>query len=261
MELQATKKKIVIGINSLVSTVHAAYSNHVQLFFKLGRNYPQYDFIFVNPPRMSIDRMRNMAATVAIQANADYLIFIDDDVLIPFNFLTSFEKMLDTYDIVCGNVQIRGYPFDYMMFKWDAERKGLLTLKTLPKNEIVELDAVGFSCCLIKVELLRKMNKPYFVTTGNMTEDVFFCLKARDEFPETRMACDSSIVCGHILWSEVISDFTRENYTKYYEAMYPEECEAIKKGDLEERFRGEEYLARLKASITESVADATGTAE
>src|SRR3954464_13144095 len=89
------RPKIVIGVNSLVSTTHAAYSNHIQLFFRLGRHYPQYDFIFVNPPRMSIDRMRNMAAPGANQAEAKYLIFIDDDVLVPFQFLDMFVQALD----------------------------------------------------------------------------------------------------------------------------------------------------------------------
>lgn len=243
------KEKIVIGINSLVSTVHAAYSNHVQLFFKLGKHFgEEFDFIFVNPPRMSIDRMRNMAASVAIQADAKYLIFIDDDVLVPFDFLSKllWDVEQEGNDVVCGNVQIRGYPFDYMIFRWDEDRTGLFSLKELPLNEgsLIPVDAVGFSCVIIKVELLRKLSKPYFITTHNMTEDITFCLKAAEEFPETKFACDTSIVCGHILWSEMISESNRAAYTEYFEKLYPQVL--IKEDECSDR--GMNYLESLKGA-------------
>lgn len=243
------KEKIVIGINSLVSTVHAAYSNHVQLFFKLGKHFgEEFDFVFVNPPRMSIDRMRNMAASAAIQADAKYLIFIDDDVLVPFDFLSKLLRDVEQEenDVVCGNVQIRGYPFDYMIFRWDEDRTGLFSLKELPKDEgsLIPVDAVGFSCVIIKVELLRKLSKPYFITTHNMTEDITFCLKAAEEFPETKFACDTSIVCGHILWSEMISEENRATYTEYFEKLYPQVL--IKEDECSDR--GMNYLESLKGA-------------
>jgi hypothetical protein len=243
------KPRIVIGINSLVSTVHAAYSNHVQLFFKLGRKYKdEWDFIFINPPRMSIDRMRNMAAEVALQADAKYLIFIDDDVLIPFDFLDKFLIAIKQGNhVVCGNVQIRGYPFDYMMFRWDEKKTGLFTLKELAKTGLEEVDAVGFSCVIIDVEkCIRPLSRPYFITTYNMTEDVTFCLKLMDEQPDVKMVCDPSIVCGHILWSEIISEANRDNYTKYYESQYPEETAAARQKI--EKDRGQSYLDKLKAA-------------
>lgn len=245
------KEKIVIGINSLVSTVHNAYSNHIQLFFKLGRNYPQFDFVFVNPPRMSIDRMRNMTAEVALQCNAKFMIFIDDDVLVPFGFLGRFLLMVEQgYEIVCGNVMIRGYPFDYMAFQWDEKKEGLLTLKYVPNNAIIDLDAVGFSCALITVDLLRRLTMPFFITTPNMTEDVSFCLKVRDEFPATKMAMDTGIICGHVLWNEVIMEGNREFFKQYYENTHPQETADI--NNKESRDRGNKYLNTLKGASNDA---------
>lgn len=244
------KEKIVVGINSLNTAQFPAYTNHMQLMFKLGRKYKdQWDIVLCNPPRMSIDRMRNMAAEVALQCDAKYLVFIDDDVIVPFDFLDRFLAAVDSgNDIVCGNVQIRGYPFDYMMFRWDEKREGLYTLKSVPKDEIISVDAVGFSCVIIKVDILRELTKPFFITTANMTEDVWFCLKVQTEFPETKMACDTGLVCGHILWPEIISEDNREAYTKYYETMFPQETKKDAEVD-ESKFRGKNYLKELKESI------------
>ena len=55
---------------------------------------------------------------------AEYLLFLDDDVLVPMDGL---QKLMDcNSDIAAGNVCIRGYPFDYMFFeRRRIEGKGL----------------------------------------------------------------------------------------------------------------------------------------
>lgn len=215
------KQKIVIGINSLVNTCYAAYSNHIQLFYRLGRSYPKIDFCLVNPQRMSIDRMRNLAAETALEIEASHLLFIDDDVIIPkpFDFL---DKLLACKaDIACGDVLIRGYPFNHMIFRYNKDKSGLHQMPKVPRKlGPIPVDAVGFSLCLIKTQLLQNLSKPYFVTGVTNTEDVYFCLKARDKFPDTKIICDTSIQCGHILWSEIIDPLNKKNYSRYHDAQY-----------------------------------------
>jgi hypothetical protein len=242
---QLPKKPIItIGINSLVSTTHAAYSNHMQLFYRLGRAYPDFDFCFVNPPRMSIDRMRNLAADTALDNGSEYLLFIDDDVLIPYPF--DFLRKLIACDapIAAADVLIRGYPFNHMLFRYNKDKTGLNQMKNVPKKlGQIPVDAVGFSVCLIRVDLLRKMNKPYFITGINNTEDIYFCVNARDKFPNLRIIADTSIQCGHILWNEVIDAINKENYKNYFEAQFPE----VKKA--ENKDRGEAYYNLMRETF------------
>lgn len=237
------RQKIVIGVNSLVSTVHAAYSNHMQLFYRLGRSYPNIDFCFVNPPRMSIDRMRNLAAETALDIEASHLLFIDDDVLIPqpFDFLDKLLKL--KVPIAAGNVLIRGYPFNYMFFHYTDNRQGLVQFKKLPKGHKpgpLAVDAVGFSCCLIETDLLRKLPKPYFITGVSNTEDVYFCYNARLKYPDLPIVVDTSIECGHILWNEVIEPSNKKAYTEYFEKLNGKPME-------DEKDRGESYYKLVKA--------------
>jgi hypothetical protein len=216
------KLKIVVGINSLVNASYAAYSNHIQLFYSLGRYYPDIDFCLVNPQRMSIDRMRQLAADTALDIEADYLLFVDDDVLVPhpFDFLRKLIKC--DAAIACGDVMIRGYPFNHMIFRHKKEDKdGLYQLDKVPKKKgPIPVDAVGFSLCLIKSEVLKEIDRPWFVTGMNNTEDIYFCIKVREKFPDAKIICDTSIPCGHILWSEIIEPANQKAYKKYWEAMY-----------------------------------------
>jgi hypothetical protein len=219
-------KTILVAINSLVTTTHPAYSNHIQLFFRFGRSYPDYDFMLFNPARMSIDRMRNTAARIAIENECEYLLFIDDDVLVPINSLK--QMLASNSDIVAGNVIIRGYPFENMFFRYTEEEK--LHLKPVKDCDLPEVpglmdvDAVGFSLCLIKTALLKELPIPYFVTGLTNTEDIYFCLKVKKYFPATTMRVDTSIVCHHILWAETISNDNKQAYKTYYETMHPQKC-------------------------------------
>ena len=237
--------KVVVGINSLGSSQYPSYSNHIQVFYRLGRSYPNIDFCLVNPNRMSIDRMRNLAAETALDIEAKYLLFLDDDVLVPqpFDFLKKF--MDSDADIIAADVLIRGYPFNHMLFRWDKARRGLNQMKTLPKQRgLIDVDAVGFSLCAIKVDLLRKMPKPYFITGLTNTEDIYFCLNARKFHPETTIMADTSIICGHILWPEVIDSYNKKNYKTYFKKQFNPQEEKKSSGD-----RGLEYYNIVKAGF------------
>jgi hypothetical protein len=240
--------KIVVGTNTLTEIQQPAYVNHCQLWFRLGRSYPQIDFILSAPPRMSIDRMRNMTAKVAIQCNADYVLFIDDDVIVPPNY--GLQQLLDCdADVAAGRVCVRGWPFDYMVFnKSEEDQSGLYIQKTLPDHGIVECDAVGFSFVLIRVSLLKRMTEPWFVTGTNNTEDIYFCKRARslDEKISIKVNCDCA--CGHILWPEVIFESNREAYKDYMARVNPsllEQLDPTKQG----QDRGEEYLKMVVKTV------------
>lgn len=251
MTKQTKKPIIVLGINSLTVSQYPAYSNHIQVMYRLGRQYTEYDFCLVNPPRMTIDRMRNMAAEVAMSVEAKYLCFIDDDVLLPMNqqpeaSFSGLQKLIDLdADIAAGDVIIRGYPFNHMLFKYtDKTRTGLEQIKRLPRERgPMPVDAVGFSFALIKVDLLRELEPPYFITGVSNTEDIYFCVKARDKFPDCKIMADTSVVCGHILWPEIIDSFNKANYTKYWERQFGKPSK--KKTD----DRGAEYLSKVKGVL------------
>ena len=240
------RRRIVVGINSLVSTTQPAYSNHIQLFYRLGRNYPDIDFCLVNPPRMSIDRMRNLCATMAMEIEASHLLFIDDDVLIPtpFDFLTKLIACKSS--IAAADVIIRGYPFNHMLFRYTKNKMGLNPMKEVPKKlGQIPVDAVGFSCCLIETSLIQKINPPYFITGISNTEDIYFCMKARDKFPNCKITADTSIQCGHILSADVIEPGNLKNYRAYYKRQF-------KPTAADGNDRGEAYYKLMKAQ-TEAI--------
>ena len=233
------KGRILVGTNSLTESQYPAYTNHCQFWFRLGRSYPEVDFIFWNPSRMSIDRMRNTAAKAALECEADYLLWLDDDVIVNPNY--ALQQLLDcNADCAAGKVVIRGYPFDYMVFKRN-EAGGLQAVKKLPTKGIYPCDAVGFSFCLIKTDIFKRLTPPWFVTGLNNTEDIYFCVKARQIDPKYSIKVNCSCDCGHILWPEIMDSSNRLAYAKYFKEIgqVPPDEESLV-------WRGRQYLNRVK---------------
>jgi hypothetical protein len=191
------------------------------MWFRFGRKYPQFDFIFCNPARIGIDTMRNMTCKVALEQDAEYVLFVDDDVCVPFDGL---QKLIDcNSDISAGNVLIRTPPFEYMFFRRvsDGGIRPFLDDEIYGFNSIGEAEdlvAVGCSFCLIRVSLLTKLRTPYFLTCGNCTEDVYFCLRAKEQVPELSIRVDLNVECGHIAWPEILTPKNRRRALEYWES-------------------------------------------
>ena len=163
-----------VGSINILDNVNAEiYASHIQEWFRLGRNTSD-EFILFYPNRFSIDNARNQAALHTLRNECDFLYFIDDDIVLSPTTYQSLKKGIEIEgaDIVQALTFIRGYPFHAMMFK----RSNIITAlggknldyyddykEHVDENGYVECDAVGFSCVLIKCDVLKKINPPYFV--------------------------------------------------------------------------------------------------
>lgn len=233
--------KVIIAINTLTSIDQLAYANHVQMFFRLGRNYPEDQFALFTPRRMTIDRMRNEAFKVAMENGFDYVLFVDDDVLVPFD---AYKKLKDRdKDVVAAWTIIRGYPFENMFFKWDEKHTWLIKPKDVevPEDGLLEVDAIGCSCVLIKVELLKKIPPPYFLTGSNHTEDVFFCMRAKQYVPDCGIYVDLHIKTAHILGANIVTPDNAQFWRTFEELDNP----GLVENKDANPDRGEEYLKRI----------------
>ena len=240
-------RKTFIGINTLTAVEQPVYANHLNLFYRLGKHYPDDKFGLFTPRRTGIDRMRNSLAKMAIEQDFDYIAFIDDDVIVP---LDMFDKLYAAdCDIIAGWTLIRGYPFENMFFEFD-HTKNLTTNKDQTRDgKTIDVAAIGFSTALIKVDLLKKIPPPWFVTGPTNTEDIYFCLKARQYVPDCTIKVDKSIETAHILGPEGIAPWNIADYKKYHEAQNPEVLTSgipflEKSGD-----RGKEYLEMVEGPL------------
>lgn len=244
------RTKILVGVNTLTSVDQSVYSNHCQMWFRFGRSMPDIDFAFYTPRRASIDRMRNELGKLAVTHDFDYILFLDDDVLVPFDGLAKLLKA--DADIAAGWTIIRGWPYNNMFFKYADETKAVLKhYNEFETNEkgYIECDALGFSFCLIKVSLLKVVPAPFFVTGPFNTEDIYFCMKARVHKPDTTIIVDPSVQTGHLLGSEFMDPKNREAYKTYFKTAFAETIN----DEAPVEARGDGYLAMIENPTPENI--------
>lgn len=244
-----SKTNLYLGINALSTIDSSVAIGWLDLGFQLGKLHNEYNLFRHLNPRTSIDRMRNECARNAIAFDCKYLWFVDDDMILSDNTLPS---LVDAdADIVMARTYIRGYPFKNMSFKRendrivDGELRYDLTNHTdeeLEGKDTVVCGAVGFACALIKVDLLRRMEPPYFITTTNSTEDIYFCLRAVQE-QNAIIKVDCRVPTGHKLNSEFVNPRNVQELREYYKHFHPE-TKPEGRDD-----RGEDYFTAIEKLI------------
>jgi len=225
--------KIAISIPSQGITPVEAYDNHLinafnlgklQTRWKLKKRKPRYEFYWFTVGRLLTPMAREKLVEQALKDNVDYIIMYDDDMLLPSDMIEKmildFEKHPEI-DILAPLAFMRGqpnFPVIYITDKgWDntLHQEYFVTrfVKDYPKDKLSECDAVGFGAVMIKMDIIRKMKPYYFFSTTGSGEDIYFCIKAKDE-ADARIFVDTRIKLGHLSSPLIIDEEYWEKFQK-----------------------------------------------
>lgn len=224
--------RVVIGVPNEGLTIPPAYDNHMEFHQHLGRleinsqkpDYPgpRFGFGLFTAGRLLTAAAREALAEAALGANANYILMYDDDMIIPPDL---FERLYrHDVDVVGALAFTRNPPHYPVIFKqekgWDPVHQTDYFLnqhvRHYPKNALVKCDAIGFGAVLIKMDVIRKMRKPYFMSTTGSGEDIFFCYSAAQQ-ANAKVYMDTSTILGHLGAPILIDEAYAENYWKTVE--------------------------------------------
>lgn len=222
-----------MSIPSEGHTVPEAYDNHLVLSFHLGalqerwknENRPiQYQFYWFTTGRLLTALAREKLVEQALNAGMDYIFMYDDDMILPIDIM---EHLLDDVekkpeiDVLSPLAFMRNPPHYAVMYTttegYDQERHQPYFInsfvKNYPKDTLVECDAVGFGAVLIDMRVVQKMRAPYFFSTTGSGEDIYFCMKARQE-AGARIFMDTRVKLGHLGKQIIIDEDYFEKWVK-----------------------------------------------
>jgi len=148
----------------------------------------------------SAAQARNKACNKALDENWDYLLFVDGDQILPAETL---EKLLAIDTPVAAGysmMAVADQRTNISVYDPDKRFYDFMLQKDVPENKLIKVDAIGFAAVLIKTEVLKKLQYPYFkyVEYDNRTtlsEDLYFCDTLRKN--NIDMVCDTSLRVWH----------------------------------------------------------------
>ncbi len=191
--------KLLVGIPVLDSVNWRFFLYTAVQIARLAR---EYDIAFCMPNRASIDRARQMCVDEAVAKKADYLLFIDDDTILPLDAVKTLLPLLESKDVISasGVSFQRGHPYMPMVYKFkDFDFSDRTTANQLVPPfpaEPFEVSANGMGVSLLKVKLLKEIPAPCFGRDGPGTEDFYFYRKAKDA--GFRSFVDSKVTALHM---------------------------------------------------------------
>ena len=176
--------RIVIGVPTTGSIKTETVESLIGL---IGAS--DYEIHFFTKTGCFIHDNRRLLVDEAKFINADYLLFIDSDIIVPTDTLTR---------LLAHNKMIIGV----------NSKKRFLPLTSTVRGEISEelfkCESVGTGCILINMKVFDIIDRPYFWYEDTSTqfisdfigEDIWFCRQAERKGIE--IWCDPTIKVGHI---------------------------------------------------------------
>lgn len=209
--------KVAIAIPNESQIQTEAYDNHLVSAMRLGgmqerwryeQRNPRYEFSWFTAGRMLTQMAREKLMEVALAAGMDFIVMYDDDMMLPPDMVIKLIEDMEQHpeiDVLAPLAFMRSAPHYAVMYTvkegFDPIRREEYFINhwvvNYPKNKLVECDAVGFGAVIIRMSMVKKMTKPFFMSTSPTGEDILFCVNAKKQ-AKARVFMDTRIKLGHL---------------------------------------------------------------
>lgn len=205
---QNGKPKILIGIPGFAGIVPEAQESFARMIFRCGRDLPQYDFALEIIVKREQFRARNTLIDAAIASGCDYLLMLDDDMIVPPNLVSRL--LAHDKDVVGALYWQRGGAFHPVLMHMIEQPTGEFLPRfydpfdpVVTQPGLYPVDVIGGGCMLFKVDTFHKLTPPYFWWESQLGTDIAICM--RFKAVGVQIWVDTSIELGHMSDRQVVT--------------------------------------------------------
>lgn len=159
----------------------------------------EYNIIFGTSQRLIVDNNRNHIAKRFIEKDWDYLLMIDEDNPPTKNPLELLKLNLDVVILPTPSIKKQDNPpISFSVF--DKVEKGYQAAVYKGGDKLIEVDAGGTGCILIKRSVLEAVKAPFESSWDEdgirtLGSDIKFCEKAKQA--GFKIWCHWDYICSH----------------------------------------------------------------
>ena len=205
----------MIGVPGFDGVQAECQENFFGFAFRCGRDLPEYDFLLKIIVKKEQFRARNNLVNMAIANSCDYLLMLDDDMLVPTDLL---QRLLTHDKDVTGALYWqRGGAYHPVLIHLDEKPDGEFGMRFYSpfdevffKRGLYQVDAIGGGCMLFKTEVFNKLTPPYFWWEATEGTDIGICRRLGEAGVE--IWCDTSIELGHLGEKQIVTSRTIPQY-------------------------------------------------
>ncbi len=177
--------------------------------------------IFIEHRNYELCTMRNMIAEEALRSGAEYLFFLDDDIIGPDNGLMTLLAISEHFKekFISGLYWAKKNQNQRSLAAWkrledqptgnEAWAKKVSTYGAITFDQVgqyVFVDAVGLGFSLIHRSILEQLPRPWFKwEIGGVSEDFYFCEQVKAKLHISPLV-DMKLGCSHIGTFKILPD-------------------------------------------------------
>lgn len=196
------KQKLLIAVPGFHGIQPEVQTPFMAMMYHCGRVLSQaYDIAPAILTKREQFRARNNLVDQAIGGGFDWLLMLDDDMIVPYDLLP---RLLTHDKDICGALYYqRGGGYHPVIMVKAKQSNGDWVARfirydhpMLKEPGLHKVDVIGGGCMLFKVDVFRKLLPPYFwweYTTGT---DIAICTRLADA--GFAIYCDTSLELGHL---------------------------------------------------------------
>jgi hypothetical protein len=174
------KTKLAVCIPTR-DTLHSAHALCLAELVKFNTMNDIDTHVFMDASTVLLTQ-RERLATVALDLDAEYTLWLDSDVTFPAT--TAARLLAHNESVVAANYVRRQFPAKGVAYEklsaWDDP------LSFEIRDELVDVEGIGMGCFLMKTEIFAKIAKPWFEfrwtpeSNDYLGEDMILCEKIAD---------------------------------------------------------------------------------
>jgi hypothetical protein len=122
---------------------------------------------------------RERLATEAVNLGADYMLWLDSDMVFPAT--TAVRLMKHNEPVVAANYVRRQRPYKGVAYETIGDWQNPLSFDV--QDELVPIEGIGMGCILMKTSIFTELSKPWFdfqwspESNDFLGEDMYLCQK------------------------------------------------------------------------------------
>lgn len=239
---------VCIGVPCYGQVAPEVLEDWCRWLYHCGRRLPQYDFFLAIKTKTEQFRARNAIVEAAMQANADYLLMIDDDMILDIDSTSGASR---AYDLVDRLIQHKKPVCGVLYFQRGGECRPVLMEENVPgkyrflrddqiTHGLQQVDVAGGGCLLIDMAVFNRIKQPWFAPEHLLGTDIQICAAAKAEGFE--VWADTSIELGHLKSQQsLVTSRTRHQH----------QMADTVPGEVQQQFVATDVYTDLEADATE----------
>ena len=159
-------------------TLHSAHALALAELVKFNTMNDIDTHVFMDASTILLTQ-RERLATAAVNLGADYMLWLDSDMVFPAT--TAVRLMKHNEPVVAANYVRRQRPYKGVAYETIGDWQNPLSFDV--QDELVPIEGIGMGCILMKTSIFTELSKPWFdfqwspESNDFLGEDMYLCQK------------------------------------------------------------------------------------